>query len=224
MQSRHQVREEEAESVTLKLMQQSPAPSPTSANADSAVMMTPHGAGLMAVASYGQFLSSAADLSQTSIRAAPMPSDPLAPAFQPIAAALAMASSYMPPVLPADKMATKLPLPSTNPYFNMMFPMAPFMYPPPMPLASQGPCMDCMSMNKTAYECRTLLQHMAPALVLPHQSPPLHLLEPAMPMTNGRPVVPFRAPGKSARSANGSCVNGTNAHASVSAIDIQAHV
>lgn len=193
MQSRHQVREEETESATLKLMQQSPAPSPTSA------MLTQHGAGLMAVASYGQFLSSAADLSHT---AAPTASDSLAPAFQPIAAALAMANPYMPPVMPADKLAAKLPLPSANPYFNMMFPMAPFMYPPPMPLASQGPCMECMSRNKTAYECRTLLQHMAPALVLPHQGPPLHLLEPALPMANGRPVVPFRAPGMR-------CVNGS---------------
>ncbi|TMW58697.1 hypothetical protein Poli38472_010256 [Pythium oligandrum] len=79
----------------------------------------------------------------------------------------------------------KVPLPPTSSSLNMFYPMAP----PPVFSTTQLPtvCVDCAPRNKNVHECRNVLKHVAPPLMIGGGMWPMQFAPPVPPAVRSVP-------------------------------------
>ncbi|DAZ94727.1 TPA: LOW QUALITY PROTEIN: hypothetical protein N0F65_012680 [Lagenidium giganteum] len=115
------------------------------------------------------------------------------PIAMPFAPTLAPMNHTLPP--PPVPMA-KVPLPPADSCLNMLFPMHAPMF---APLFTPTVCRDCVNSNKSVNECRVVLRHVAPpVMVAPPILPSMPWMPPrptpSAPIPSGRAVAPAKAP------------------------------
>lgn len=113
----------------------------------------------------------------------------------------------------ASVSGAKIALPPPHSLINMLYPVAASVYPP---IQLSTICPDCVLLQKSSHECRMVLKHVTPSLVLdPAAVPGLGLVQwpPPPPIeprpTPPRPFVSVRVPGIPRKANHKSCMAST---------------